>query len=278
AAAAHGVVQFNLIVGSALAASLAAGAGSQLYYADRINQLPLGVVGVAIATALLPKLAASLRGGRAAEAVETQSRAFEATLFLGLPAATALAIAAETLVAGLFQRGGFAAADAAATGQALAMYAIGLPAMLLAKVLQTALFSREQPGAAFKASLISVGTNIAAAFALIGPLGHVGLALAVTLGAWANAVALAVLLWRADALGVDDGFRRRWPRIAAATAVMGAAVYGVDLALAGFAETELERLVRLFAVVATGGAVYATAALLLRAVAPADLKAWLRRR
>ena len=278
AAAAHGVVQINLIIGSALAATLSAGAVTHLYFADRINQLPLGVVGVAVATALLPKLAASLRAGREDEARETQSRALELSLLLGLPAATALALAADPIIDGLFRRGGFDLADAQATAAALAMYALGLPAFLLAKALQTVFFSREEPGAAFKASAISVAVNVAAAFALIDVMGHVGLALAVTLGGWANAIWLAVMLQRRGRLWADARLRRA-PRIAAASLAMGGALILLVSETAFMADQgQIARLGRLILIVAAGGAVYLACAKLFGALAMDDLRAMARRR
>src|SRR5437016_6889416 len=122
-----GVTQLNLLISTALASLLASGSVSYLYYADRLNQLPLGVVGIAFGTALLPPLSRQVRLGHFADAVTTQNRALELALLLTLPAAVALAVLAMPILAVLFQRGAFGATDTAATAAALSAYAAGLP-------------------------------------------------------------------------------------------------------------------------------------------------------
>ena len=130
-----GVTQLNLLISTALASLLPGGSVSYLYYADRLNQLPLGVVGIAVGTAILPPLSRQVRLGHAADAVATQNRGVELALLLTLPAAVALAVLAQPILSVLFQRGAFGPADAAATAAALAAYAAGLPAFVLVKVL-----------------------------------------------------------------------------------------------------------------------------------------------
>src|SRR6202521_4661622 len=135
-----GVTQLNLVISTALASLLPGGSVSYLYYADRLNQLPLGVVGIAVGTAILPSLSRQVRLGHAADAVDTQNRGIELALLLTLPAAVALALLATPILAVLFQRGAFGPADTAATAAALAAYAVGLPAFVLIKVLAPAFF------------------------------------------------------------------------------------------------------------------------------------------
>jgi putative peptidoglycan lipid II flippase len=130
-----GVTQLNLLVSTALASMLPGGSVSYLYYADRLNQLPLGVVGIAVATAILPPLSRQLRGGDEAGAIATQNRGLEMALILTLPAATALAILALPILTVLFERGAFGPTEASATASALIAYAVGLPAFVLVKVL-----------------------------------------------------------------------------------------------------------------------------------------------
>ena len=138
AAIGAGVTQINLLISTALASFLPGGSVSYLYYADRLNQLPLGVVGIAVGTAILPPLSRQLRLGDRAGAVATQNRGLELALLLTLPAAVALAVLAQPIFAVLFQRGAFSPADTAATAAALAAYAAGLPAFVLVKVLAPA--------------------------------------------------------------------------------------------------------------------------------------------
>jgi putative peptidoglycan lipid II flippase len=128
-----GVTQFNLLISTALASTLPGGSVSYLYYADRLNQLPLGVVGIAVGTAILPSLSRQIRLGHLADAVTTQNRGIELALLLTLPAAMALSVLATPILAVLFQRGAFSATDTAATAFALAAYAAGLPAFVLVR-------------------------------------------------------------------------------------------------------------------------------------------------
>src|SRR5262249_1642329 len=138
-----GVTQLNLLISTALASLLPSGSVSFLYYADRLNQLPLGVVGIAVATAILPPLSRQVRTGDVAGAAATQNRGVELALLLTLPAAAALAILAAPILTVLFQRGAFGPAEAAAPAAALAAYAAGLPAFVLVKVLAPGFFARQ---------------------------------------------------------------------------------------------------------------------------------------
>src|SRR5579863_3743231 len=130
-----GVTQLNLAVSTAIASLLPTGAVSYLYYADRLNQLPLGVVGIAVGTAILPTLSQQVRVGDEAGAIATQNRGLELALLLTLPAAVGLGVLARPILATLFQHGAFGPAETAATGDALTAYALGLPAFVLVKIL-----------------------------------------------------------------------------------------------------------------------------------------------
>src|SRR5947209_4474412 len=127
-----GVTQLNLLISTALASLLPGGSVSYLYYADRLNQLPLGVVGIAVATAILPPLSRQVRTGDQAGAMATQNRGVELALLLTLPAAAALVVLAQPILAVLFQRGAFGPTETEATAAALAAYAAGRPALRLA--------------------------------------------------------------------------------------------------------------------------------------------------
>ncbi len=224
---AGGVVQINIVVGTIIASALP-GAVSWLYYADRLYQLPLGIVGIAIGVVLLPDLARALRAGRPGEARHTQNRAIEFATALTLPAAVALAVIPVPIIALLFERGAFSAADTAATAPALAAYAVGLPAFVAIKVLQPAFFAREDTRTPMWFGVISMVVNVVAAFALFGPFGPVGIAAATSLAAWINAAMLAAVLLRRGDLVVDAAMKRRLPLLALAAAIMGAALYAAD--------------------------------------------------
>ncbi len=221
AALAGGVVQVNLLVGRQVA-SFFDGAIAWLNYADRLYQLPLGVVGIAIGVVLLPDLSRRLRaedhdGGRHAF-----SRAAEMALALTVPAAVALVIIPYPLISVLFERGAFDAADSRATAAALAIYGVGLPAFVLQKVLQPLFFAREDTVRPFHYALVALAVNAVVAIGLAPVIGFLAAALGTTLAGWG----MVVLLWLGSrgmgpAARPDDRFRQRLPRILAAAALMG---------------------------------------------------------
>jgi len=228
---AGGITQINIVVGT-IVASLQAGAVSWLYYADRLYQLPLGIVGIAVGIVLLPDLARALRAGRAADASHAQNRSMEFAAALTLPASVALFVIPGAIIHVLFERGAFTAADTAATAPALAAYAVGLPAFVAIKVLQPAFFAREDTSAPMWYGGISMVVNVVAAFALFFLFGHVGIAAATTLAAWVNALLLLWTLHRRGYFVVDATIRRRMPLLLAGSILMGAALYVADRLLA----------------------------------------------
>jgi putative peptidoglycan lipid II flippase len=216
-----GVTQVNLLISTALASFLPGGSVSYLYYADRLNQLPLGVVGIAVGTAILPPLSRHIRLGEHEDAVTTQNRGLELALLLTLPAAVALAVLAHPILAVLFQRGAFGPADTAATAAALAAYAAGLPAFVLVKVLAPAFFARHDTATPVKVAIAAMAMNLALTLILMQFLAHVGIALATSAAGWVNALILLALLVRREHFGLDARARRNLPRIAAAALGMG---------------------------------------------------------
>ena len=215
-----GVGQINLVVSSWFASRLPTGAVAHLFYADRLVQLPLGLVGVALGTALLPALATALRQGRDAQARGVLARTIELALLLTLPATVGLVILAGPIVHVLFQRGAFGPAATAATASTLTLMALGLPAHVLVKVLGPACFAREDTTTPVRIAGIAMLFNIVAILPLIGPLAEAGIALAGALSAWVNAVLLAVVLARRGDLRIDAGAGRRLAGIAAGAIVM----------------------------------------------------------
>ncbi|MBN8993763.1 MAG: murein biosynthesis integral membrane protein MurJ [Rhizobiales bacterium] len=230
---AGGITQINIVVGT-IVASLQAGAVSWLYYADRLYQLPLGIVGIAVGIVLLPDLARALRAGRAEDASHAQNRSMEFAAALTLPASVALFVIPAAIIHVLFERGAFTAADTAATAPALAAYAVGLPAFVAIKVLQPAYFAREDTSAPMWYGGISMVVNVAAAFGLFFLFGHVGIAAATSIAAWVNAVLLFWTLHRRGHFAVDATIRRRIPLLLAGSVLMGAALYAADWALASW--------------------------------------------
>jgi putative peptidoglycan lipid II flippase len=225
------VTQLNLLISTALASLLPEGSVSFLYYADRLNQLPLGVVGIAVATAILPPLSRQVRGGDHAGAVATQNRGVELALLLTLPAATALAILALPILEVLFERGAFGPRETAATASALIAYSVGLPAFVLVKVLAPAFFARHDTKTPVKVAIVSLATNLVLTLILMRFFAHVGVAVALSAAGWLQAVILLVLLARRGDFRFDARARVNLPRIAAATVGMAAVLIGLRFAL-----------------------------------------------
>jgi putative peptidoglycan lipid II flippase len=273
-----GVVQINLVIDVMLASTLPAGAISYLYFADRVAQLPLGVVGVAVGIALLPLMSRQLKSGDDAAALDSQNRAIEFALLLTLPAATALVTVPQPIVQVLFARGAFGDADAAATGGALVGFALGLPAYVLIKALAPGFFAREDTATPVKVAVAALVVNVAAALALMPFLAHVGIALATALSAWLNALALGTLLVRRGRFAIDVRLRRRAVGMLLASAGMAAALWAAAGALVPWlAGGGTVAFLALAALVTVGLVVYGGLALIAGAVQPADFRRFLRR-
>ncbi len=266
-----GVYQINLVVDTWFASHLPAGAVSYLFYADRLNQLPLGLIGVALSTALLPAMSRQIRSGDVAAAQRWQNRAIELGLLLTLPAAAALVTIAGPIIHVLFQRGAFDAHAAAATAGALAAFSVGLPAYVLIKVLAPAFFAREDTRTPVIVAAVCLVFNVLLILLLIGQLAHVGIALATALANWLNATILILLLWRRRYFQPDRRLLRRLPRMLVATAIMAAALVVLPGLLAAWPS-----IVRLAAVIVAAGALFVLAAQLLGATDLRELARELR--
>ncbi len=234
-----GILQLNIVVGTNIA-SLQAGANSFLYYADRLYQLPLGIVGIAIGVVLLPDIARKLKAGDMAAVHENQNRAIEFSLLLTLPAAVALAVVPLPIIRVLFERGAFTAADSPPTAWALSAFAFGLPAFVLNKVLSPAYFARSDTRTPMNFALVNLVVNAAGSIALFfilqhyGFLPHIGIAIATTLAAWLNVGQLWRELRKRGHYIADAQLTRNLPRILIASLVMGAAVWVLELWLDDF--------------------------------------------
>ena len=250
-----GVMQLNLLIGTMIASLLPTGAVSWLYYADRLYQLPLGVVGIAVGTALLPQLSRQLRAGESDAAMATTNRSIEIALFLTLPAAAALLAIPDPIVRVLFERGAFTAEDADETAATLAAFAIGLPAFVLVKVLAPVFFAREDTRTPVVVAAWTVAVNVALSLAFVWSLAHVGLALATSLASWFNTAWLAIGIWRRGFLAPDQRLRDRLPRMILATAGMAAMLVAATLASGSLLAGSTGLRVASLAAICTGGAV-----------------------
>ncbi len=272
-----GVMQINLFLNIVLASLLPSGAVSFLYYADRLNQMPLGVIGIAIGTALLPVLARHVAAGDERMVRHYLSRALEFSLLLGLPAAVALGVAGAPIVAVLFQRGAFGPEEAQATAMALAAYAIGIPAYVIVKSLNAAFFARHDTVTPVRVAVIVTVATALLALLLMPWLGHVGIALATGLTAWLDVGLLVVAMRRRGLFDLDDRLKRRAPRIAVATVGMGAALLVGERVLAHWlaAPSTAVRFLALALLVSGGAAVFGALAALLGGAKLADVKGML---
>jgi putative peptidoglycan lipid II flippase len=273
-----GVVQINLLIDIVIASLLPTGAVSYLYYADRVNQLPLGVVGIAIGTALLPLLSRQLREGASEDARNSMNRGIEVALLLTVPAAAALLVIAGPIITVLFERGEFSAQTATATAQALMAYAIGLPAYVLIKVLGPGYFSREDTVTPVKIAIVCVAVNVILNLTLIHILAHVGIALATALSAWLNAFLLAWILRKRGHHRFDKRLHSRIVRICFASAAMAAGLWLGLQAMGSVFEASMPTKIAALATLVLGGlGLYAALALASSAVVPSDLKRMLSR-
>ncbi len=253
---AGGVVQINLLVGRQVA-SFTEGAVAWLSYADRLYQLPLGVVGIAIGTVLLPDLSRRLRSGDSDGGRASFNRGTEFSVALTLPAAVALMVISMPLISVLFERGAFDSDDSANTALALAAYGLGLPAFVLQKVLQPLYYAREDTRRPFQYAVISMIVNAAIAIGLLPVIGFVAAALATTLSGWI----MVWQLWRGsrgmgDEARLDARCRTRLPRIALASLGMGAVLFGMVIVLGPMLGSNGWRYLGLALLVAAGIASY----------------------
>jgi putative peptidoglycan lipid II flippase len=272
-----GVTQVNLAIGIIIGSLLPEGAVSFLYYADRISQLPLGVIGAAVGTALLPTLSRQLRTGKRLSAHRGQNRAIELTLAFALPAAFAMAVVPGPIITALFERGAFDAAAAAATSAALVAYAAGLPAFVLVKALTPGFFARGDTGTPVRIAMFVVAVNLVLNLILTRYLSHVGIALATSIASWINVALLFWLLRRRGQLVVDRRLRRTAPRLLAAALVMSAVLLLLEALLFPQASGVM-RLAALALLVTAGFASYFGAAQLIRALDLREAARLLRRR
>lgn len=273
-----GVNQINLTIATILA-TLQAQAVGYLYYADRLYQLPLALIGSAIGVVLLPSLTRALRGDRNDEAMRIFNRAIEFGLFLSLPATIALLVAAEPIITVLYQRGAFTTDDSAHVSLALGALALGLPAYILNKALSPGFLAREDTMTPFRYAMISVAGDIAIALSLFHFIGYIGIALGTAGAAWINTALLFFALRKRGFLQFDARLKRSFPRLLLSNLGLAAALYvGIRPLAQYFADGELHRALALALLVGLGGAVYLALILLTGAVPRIDLVRVFRRK
>jgi len=295
-AAAAGVTHINQLVASSIA-TLQEGARSWIYYADRLYQLPLGVIGIAMGVALLPALSKRLRAGAEEDANGGLNRALEISLALTLPAAAALFVIPGLIVSGLLERGAFEGVDRVNTSIAVMIYAAGLPAFVMIKVFSPGFFAREDTVTPMKFAAISVALNLIIGVSLFfspvvfsglaGLEGYrfAGLALATTLAGWLNALMLAGTLVQRGQYRIDPPLRYRLPRILGAVVIMALSVWTLNVYARVWGEQVFARVLPdmlvtpafMVLVVSIGVSVYGLSAILFGALRPSELAGAMRR-
>src|ERR1700710_1235567 len=257
--------QVALFADTIIATFLPAGALSALYYADRLNQLPIGVIGIAIGTVLLPEMSRNLTTNDQAGAMSSQRRAFHFTLLFSVPFVAAFLTVPDVIMRAMFARGAFSKADAAAAGATLAAYAIGLIPFVLIRSAVATFYARKDTATPVKAALTGVAVNVTLKVALVGSLAQVGLALATAVGAWVNLLLVIGFAVRAGYLELDRTLARSSAKFAVAGVLLGIALWvAARFATAQFAQLSGFRdEAALLLLIAVGGIVYAGSILLL---------------
>lgn len=271
-----GVMHINLFADLIIASLLAGGSISYLYYADRLNQLPLGMVGIAVGTALLPMLSKAIAAGNKKETQALFNRALEVCLLLALPAAAALFVIPETLISTLFERGEFDRYDTMMVSKVLMGYAIGLPAYIAVKVFSTAYWSQQDTMSPVKISITTTVCNIILSLALIWPFGVAGIAISTGLMGWLQLALLYRGLRKHETLKFDTRFKRHIFKIIFSTVVMASVILAVDNYFKIYIPwEEWARIGYLVALVSLGLIVYAVGIITTGAIKIDEVKRYL---
>lgn len=217
--------QVALFADTIIATFLPAGALSALYYADRLNQLPIGVIGIAIGTVLLPEMSRRLTAEDHAGAAKSQRRAFDFTLLFSIPFVAAFLTVPDVIMRAMFARGAFSKADAVAAGATLAAYAVGLIPFVMIRSAVATFYARKDTATPVKAALTGVAVNVALKIALMGTLAQIGLALATAIGAWINLLLVLGFAVRKGFLELDSAWLKSLAKFAVSGVVLAAALW-----------------------------------------------------
>jgi len=272
---AAGIQQINLLVGG-IVASFQEGAISFIYYADRIYQLPLGMIGIAFGMVLLPEITRLLNSDREGEARATMASGLELAMIVTVPAAIALMVIPQEIISVIFERGTFTASDSLQTGRALGAFAVGLPGYVLIKVLQPGYFARENTKSPMWMAVITVLVNIVFSLLLFPFFGHVGIAIATSISAWVN----VVLLW-VGLKGFVTLEKENWRRLVAmvvASLVMALSLLVTKALMACWLDAgPWARAIATGILVGIGATIYGIGVLLLQVTSLSELRAAFRR-
>ncbi len=273
AAIGAGATQINLLVSTMIAArNLPQGSVSYLYYADRLNQLALGMIGVGMGVALLPAMGRLIGAGNSEAAIHQQNRGIEFVMLFGLPASVALILSADPIVAALFQHGEFTQADRIASAAALRAFSTGLVAYMLVKVLTPGFHARGDTRTPMLIALGAIAVNLVGNLMLSRLLDHVGIAVATSVSAWVNVAVLAWVLIARRQWHPDAGLISTAPRMLLAAVLMAAVLWVMNPYVLPLAEGSLgARALGMLLLVGVGGLVYAGVGFLIGAWNPRQL-------
>ena len=267
ATAAAGVYQISQLFYGYFSTLLGEGALTKLAYADRLNQLPLSIIGTALGVAILPAISQALAKNEDDVAADVQARAFDLSMLLTLPATLALAVGAVPIIGALFQGGEYTMEAARTTGHILSILVTGLPAYVLVKVLQPAYYARKDVKTPVLIAVAVLLVSIPANFLLIPRMGIYALATVTSTGAWVNFILLLTILAVRGHFRMPGWLVSRVSRQIIAALVMAAALLGVRTLLGDwFFGGVAERGVALMALVGVGGLVYFGVAFLIGGV------------
>ncbi|GAA3889597.1 murein biosynthesis integral membrane protein MurJ [Sphingomonas limnosediminicola] len=274
-----GVYQISAFIDTFFLTRIGTGAMSYFNYADRLNQLPLGVIGAALGTAILPQVSRHVGANEPDKAAHVQGQAAELAMLLCLPAALALAVSAFPLVSALFQGGRFHTEDAQLTALTLSIIVLGLPAYVLVKVLTPGFYARQDTATPVKVAVLVLVATVVLNFLLIPPFGIAGLASAIAICSWLNCIILYAILHRRGHFRIQGWLASRIARQLIAAAAMAAALVGIRMLLSGWFEGSVgHRMAGVLAIVGGGMAVYFPLVWILGGTDREELKVLLRRR
>lgn len=279
AALGSSVQQLNLLVDTIIASTMP-NAVSYLYYADRLTELPIGMIGVAVATALLPLMSRQLKEGKLTAAQFSMNRAIEIILLFGLPATAALLVIAEPIIRVIYEHGKFTATDTVATYQTLMAFAIGLPAFLVVKVFAPGFYAMKDTKTPFKIAFVCVVVNLVLNLTLIHYIAHVGMALATSIASWVNALLLGGILYKRGIFRPDAALKRRLLRLSFATKIMAFLLIGLGILLDSYGSdhAKLKETLVLGVIVAIGGSTYLALAWFTGGVDKQQVRSMLQRK
>ncbi len=280
AALGSGVQQLNLLIDVVIASHIP-DAVSYLYYADRITELPIGMIGVAVGTVLLPMLSRQLRSGQTAEAHASMNRALELVLLFGLPASAALLVIAEPVIRVLYQHGKFTPENMVYTTRVLYAFTLGLPAFLAVKVFAPGFYANHDTKTPFRIAMVCVGVNLFFNLTLVfvAHLEAMGMALATTLAGWLNLAQMAMILKRRGIFAPDALLRARLIKLTLASAIMAVSLLAVSpFAAPYYQEGAVAKVLALTTTIGLGMLVFAASVLALKAYDAREIRGLLRRR